>query len=383
MLRLSVRPAGLAALTALALVFQFATKCARAADQDTQGADPKLYQQTVERGIQFLLNNAQAADGSFSKQAGVGVTALAVEALLRNGRSPDEPAVAKSLKYLEQSVREDGAVAGGKSRIPNYETCLAITALAAANKDGRYSEILKKAEQFVKDVQFDADEGKEKSDFTYGGSGYGKGGGRPDLSNTAFLIDALHDLGRDGNDEAMQKALIFVSRCQNLESEYNTTKFAAANQDGGFIYSVNEGTGGSPAGPTDDGGLRSYGTMTYAGLKSMIYAGVNKDDKRVKAALGWLRKNYTIKSNPPLADNGLFYYYHTLAKCLSAMNEPYFEDDKGVMHDWRKEIVEELASRQKENGSWVNANKKWMEGDPNLVTAYSLLVLSYCKPEAK
>jgi hypothetical protein len=101
------------------------------------------------------------------------------------------------------------------------------------------------------------------------------------LQHTAFLIDALHELGRDGNDEAIQKALIFVSRCQNLESEYNTTKFAAANQDGGFIYSVSEEEGGSLAGQTAQGGLRSYGTMTDAGPKSMIYAGVTKDDKRV------------------------------------------------------------------------------------------------------
>lgn len=352
----------------------------QAAD-DSIGPNPQQYQQLIDRGVQFLIT-AQADDGSFSKQAGVGVTALAVEALLRNGRSPDDPAVAKSLKLLETTLRDDGAIAPARSKIPNYETCLAITALSTANKDGRYNDVLKKAEAYVKGVQFDADEGKDQSDLAYGGSGYGKGGGRPDLSNTAFLIDALHELGRDGDDEAIQKALVFVSRCQNLESEYNTTKFAAANQDGGFIYSISEESGGSPAGPTAQGGLRSYGTMTYAGLKSLIYAGVTKDDKRVKAALTWLKKNYTTKENPPLGDDGLFYYYHTLAKCLSAMDENYFEDEKGMKHDWRKEIVEELAKRQKDNGSWVNSNRKWMESDPNLVTAYSLIVLSYCRPPA-
>lgn len=364
------------------LALPFAAGWAIAAEDSAIGPDPKLYQQTVDRGIQFLLNSAQADDGSYSKQAGVGVTALAVDALLRNGRSPDDPAVAKSLKLLADSVRADGAIAPNKSRIPNYETCLAITTLAAANKDGRYDDLLKQAEQYVKGVQIDEEDGKDKADFTYGGSGYGKGG-RPDLSNTAFLIDALHEMGRDGNDEAIQKALIFVSRCQNLESQYNTTKFAAKNPDGGFIYAVSEESGGSPAGQTDDGGLRSYGTMTYAGLKSMIYAGVSKDDQRVKAALGWLKKHYSVKENPPLGADGLFYYYHTLAKCLNAMGEPYFVDDQGVKHDWRKEIVEELAKRQNKNGSWVNTNKKWMESDPNLVTAYSLIVLSYCKPEAK
>jgi hypothetical protein len=34
---------------------------------------------------------------------------------------------------------------------------------------------------------------------------------------------------------------------------------------------------------------------------------------------------------------------------------------------------------QKVNGSWVNENQRWLEGDPNLVTSYALLVLSYCK----
>ncbi len=365
----------------LALLILFSAHVAKANDEGVTGADPKLYQETVDRGIQFLLN-AQAADGSFSKQMGIGVTALATEALLKSGRSPDDPAVAKSLKLLEQSLRDDGAIAPQKSRIPNYETCLAIAALSSANKDGRYNDLLKKAEQYVIGVQLENDEGKDKSDFTYGGSGYGKNS-RPDLSNTAFLIDALHDLGRESNDVAIQKALVFVSRCQNLESEYNTAKFAAANPDGGFIYTVSEDSGGSAAGKNEDGGLRSYGTMTYAGLKSMIYAGVTKDDKRVKAALAWLKKNYSTKENPPMGDSGLFYYYHTLAKCLSAMGEPYFEDDKGVKHDWRKEIVDELAKRQNENGSWVNSNKKWMESDPNLVTAYSLVVLSYCKPQTK
>ena len=174
---------------------------------DQKGAakvDPKVLQQAIDRGIQFLLNNGQAEDGSFSKQAGVGVTALATMALLRDGRSPDDPAVAKSLKYLEQSVRGDGSIAADRSRIPNYETCLAISALSTANKDGRYNKTLKPAEGFIKEVQIDAGEGKDKSDFSYGGSGYGKGS-RPDLSNTAFVIDALHDLGREGDDEAIQK----------------------------------------------------------------------------------------------------------------------------------------------------------------------------------
>ena len=120
--------------------------------------------------------------------------------------------------------------------------------------------------------------------------------------------------------------------------------------------------------------------MTYAGLKSMIYAGVKKDDKRVKAAVKWLQQNYDLKSNPGLEAAGLYYYYHTFAKSLDAFGEAVFVDDKGNEHDWRKELIAEIRSRQKPNGAWVNsANERWMEGNPELVTSYALLALSYCE----
>jgi len=108
-------------------------------------------------------------------------------------------------------------------------------------------------------------------------------------------------------DEAVQKALVFVSRCQNLESENNTTPFSAKINDGGFYYTPAAG-GTSQAGKSDNGGLRSYGSMTYAGLKSMIFAGLTADDPRVKAALSWLARHYTLDENPGLGDAGLYYY---------------------------------------------------------------------------
>ena len=75
------------------------------------------------------------------------------------------------------------------------------------------------------------------------------------------------------------------------------------------------------AGKTDDGGLRSYGSMTYAGLKSMIFAGLKPDDPRVKAAVEWIKKNYDIDANPGMGQAGLFYGYHTLAKGLECLRE--------------------------------------------------------------
>ena len=138
-----------------------------------------------------------------------------------------------------------------------------------------------------------------------------------DLSNTAFLLDALKDCGAPPDDPAIQRALIFVSRCQNLESAHNTTGFAAKNPDGGFYYTCAVG-GASMAGTTPNGGLRSYGSMTYSGLTSLIYAGLQPDDPRVKAAVAWIRQNYDVRSNPGLGDAGLYYYYHVYAKALAA-----------------------------------------------------------------
>ncbi|MFN9973757.1 MAG: hypothetical protein ACK58T_28080, partial [Phycisphaerae bacterium] len=115
------------------------------------------------------------------------------------------------------------------------------------------------------------------------------------------------------------------------------------------------------------------------GLKSLIFAGLSKDDERVQAATGWIRKNYTLEENPGLGQQGLFYYYHSFAKALTALEEDQIVDASGVTHDWKAELIARLSSIQQPNGSWVNSADRWYEGDPNLVTAYCLLALSHCE----
>ncbi|HUY32389.1 MAG TPA: prenyltransferase/squalene oxidase repeat-containing protein [Pirellulales bacterium] len=368
------RPLGivLAAACLLAGPSSVATPC--------RSAEPggRTVEQAVIKALDFLRQKGQLDDGSYSKQQGPAVTALVTTAVLRNGRSADDPLVAKSLKYLQGYVQPDGGIYGKGSVVQNYETCLALVCFVEANRDGRYDTLIANAEKFIKQLQWDGDEGHDESSFNYGGAGYGKSK-RPDLSNTNFLLDALKAAGNGPDDEAVKKALIFVSRCQNLETEHNTSPFAALNPDGGFYYTVAAG-GESQAGKNDDGGLRSYGSMTYAGLKSMIFAGVGPDDPRVQSAIGWLKKHYSLDSNPGMGDNGLYYYYHTFAKALDALGQETFEDADGVSHEWRKELAAELVRRQQPDGSWINTNGRWLEGDANLVTGYALLTLSYCHP---
>ena len=344
----------------------------------TAPVDAKAFQQAVDRAVEYLRTKGQAADGSYSKPAGSGVTSVVAAGLLRQGLGPDDPLVAKSLKFLEGMVQPDGGIYAPKSAVQNYETALGLMCFAEANKDHRYDKIIRGADRYLKATQWGEDRGIDKSDPRWGGGGYGAHK-RPDLSNTSFLVDALKAAGNGPDDEAMKRALVFVSRCQNLESEANTTPFAAKNPDGGFYYTPAAG-GESPAGKTPEGGLRSYGSMTYAGLKSMIYAGVKADDPRVKAAVKWAESHYGLDANPGMGPSGLYYYYHTFAKALDATGMTLVEDSKGVKHNWRLELLAELLRRQRNNGSWTNDDTRWLESDPNLVTGYALLCMAYCRP---
>lgn len=365
--------------SALLPMFAFTVLSAANGDPaDAAGPDPAQLKKLRTDG-QNYLRTTQLASGSWGQRDAVGITALITSACLESGLPADDEMVAKALKNLEGFVQKDGGIYQPKSNHRNYETCISIMAFSAANKDGRYTKIIKGGEKFLRTLQWDEGEGLESSDEAYGGAGYG-GHSRPDLSNTSFLIEALKEAGVKSDDPAMQKALKFVSRSQNLETEHNTTEFAAKSNDGGFYYTPAAG-GTSQAGKLDNGGLRSYASMTYAGLKSMIYAGLDKDDKRVKAATDWISKNYALDKNPGMGQNGLYYYYHTFAKALHVMKVDEFVAADGKKHDWRKDLTEALAERQQKNGSWVNKAERWYEGNPSLATAYALLALSYCEPK--
>jgi squalene-hopene/tetraprenyl-beta-curcumene cyclase len=329
----------------------------------------------VEKALGFL-KGAQKDGGEFFPKAGEpGLTALIVASLLRNGVPADNPVIIKSVGYLEKNVQKDGGVyQRGQA---NYMTCLALVTFKELNTGGKYDKVIDSATRFVKGLQNDSD----PKSLEHGGVGY-DGKSRPDLSNTHFMVEALLAAGVSKDDPAIKKALVFVSRSQNLKSEFNEQPYAAkATEDdaGGFVYNPADQDNAKSPKRTAEGGLRSEGAMTYAGLKSFLYAGVGKDDPRVKAAVAWVRKHYSVTENPGQKDSGLFYYYHTFAKAMDVLGEEPFIDAKGVKHDWRQELFDELKKRQKPDGSWANSNTAFLEGVPELATAFALLSLSYCK----
>jgi squalene-hopene/tetraprenyl-beta-curcumene cyclase len=338
--------------------------------------DPTSAEKLIARGVTFLRPR-QDAKGGWSIQREPGITALVVTALLRSGQvAPGDPTITKALTYLEGFIGPNGGVS--ESTHANYTTSIALIAFQEANRNGRYNRVIKAGQNFLKTMQWDESEGKDRDDPFYGGAGYGGRNSRPDLSNTAFFMEALRDTGLPADDPNLKKALIFVSRCQNLKGEFNDQEWAGKINDGGFIYTPAKG-GESMAGKTPDGGLRSYASMTYAGLKSMIYAGLDRNDPRVKAAWTYIAQHYTLDENPGLGQQGLYYFYHTFAKTMAVLGEPTIVDAKRVSHDWRTELVAALAKRQQPDGGWVNPADRFMEGDPNLVTAYALLALAYAR----
>jgi len=349
--------------------------------------DAKTWDATVDKAIAYL-KKTQDADGGWNTQKSPGITGIALTGMLQTGKvTADDPAAAKALKYIESLINpKAGHIAGNDPRVQlqNYVTCVNVMALQAAKRDS-YKAVIADAAKFLKGLQWDDGEGKQATDDFFGGAGYDSKS-RPDLSNTQFFLDALVAAGVAKDDPAFKKAATFVTRCQNLKGEGNDQPWAGKIDDGSFIYSA--AAGGSTK--VDDAatgatGLPGYGSMTYAGVKSLIYCGVTKDDPRVKKAYDWLKKNYTFDRNPGMpearAQWGLYYYYHTMAKTLDVLGVDEFVDAAGKKHDWRAELTAELAKRQKEDGSWVNDQDRWMEGDPRIVTGYALMALSHAKPK--
>ena len=337
-------------------------------------------QAAIDKGLSYLLS-VQGTDGGWEAfgRSHPAITALVVKCLAQDEKhGPKHPAVRRGLEFILRHVQPDGGIYVDGEGMRNYHTSVALMALAAA-KDPAHAKKITNAQDFLKRLQWDGGEGHETSSTWYGGVGYGEHK-RPDLSNTQLMLEALKQSGLSPDDPVYQKAMVFVSRCQMLGNT-NDQVFAAESVDGGFVYTPVNG-GESKAGTDVVGGkprLRSYGSMTYAGFKSMLYAGLDRKDVRVQRAVDWIRRYYTLDHNPNMphaqSKQGLYYYYHVLARALRAWGEEMILDSDQVPHRWRDELRHKLLSLQLEDGSWVNQEDRWYEGNPHLVTAYAILAL--------
>jgi len=363
----------------------------------TAATAPSEADKEISRGLEYLKKNQQPDGGWQMTNEPPAITSIVIKSFLQDPQyKADDAFLQKGLAKVLSYQLPDGSISD--DRLGTYNTAISASALAMTKLD-QYKPALTKALMFLRDAQFiDKVDGVPasmkvpESNPAYGGFGYGQKGKNADLSNTQTALDALHDAGLKPDDPAFIAAQKFLTRDQN-NSETNDQKWAA--DDGGFIYTT--GDGGSSKAldyTTPDGKVvhRSYGSMTYAGLKSMIYAGISKSDPRVQAAWKWVTHNWSLDENPGIkfgdannpkgSTDGLFYYYHTLARALHAYGEPIITDSQGNKHDWRVELIQKLSEQQQPDGSWTG-QQKWMENKPILSTAYAVLALQEAQIDLK
>lgn len=338
----------------------------------------------MERGSAWLAAQQQP-EGYWSIPDTPALTGLSMWALQQTDSEAHSDSINRALVFLLTSVQEDGSIwrtpavqrkGGG---LANYNTAVCMAALHSLGRR-ELIPVIQNARTYLSKMQYLGDE------VYHGGMGYDADENRAyaDLSNSYMAYEAMRltqdveDLRQAGDPRAdldWEAAREFLDQIQNLPG-VNTNAWVSDNEDdrGGFAYSP-----GAGASRTNEEGrvtLRSYGSMTYAGLLSLIYAEVDSRDVRVQSAKDWAARHWSLEENPGMGQEGLYYFFNVLAKSLDVMGDDILTRPDGTQVSWREEVIQRLIDLQQPDGSWVNENNRWWEADPNLVTAYTVLTLA-------
>lgn len=352
-------------------------------------------QRAIDKGVAFLKSQQDHATGAWSDADVPALSALAISGILGDpsldASQPLSAEVEKGYEYLLSNVKPDGGIYG--KGLATYNTSLSIMALLQSGNP-EHLPVIAKARRLLINQQQDYDKKGVTDNLFDGGIGYGGSYAHSDLSNTHLAMEALYyskkalaDTEFDQSSEFdldWDAAIEFVSKTQNTEATAKKLgDWAAVREEdkGGFIYFPGDTKSEEIMLKTPEGektALRSYGSMSYAGLLSFIYADLDPEDPRIAAVMDWLQKNFTLEENPGMDAQGLYYYYHTMSKALAITGTKALVTPEGKKIDWKKELALKVMSTQQTDGSWINeGSNRWMEGDSILVTAYSLLSLQH------
>lgn len=384
----------------LFLIFSNGVHRAHAQETIAAGPEPNLslkleIERAIESGTTYLKSQQDVTSEAWGDTSNPAFTALALSAIMgqpsQNDDSISSAKTKKGYDFLLANQQDDGGIY--VKGLANYNTSLAVMALVqSGNPD--HLPVIAKARRFLVGLQQDQGEKGAVDNLYDGGVGYGNSLPHSDLSNTTLALEALYYSKKAladteyaveaGKDLDWDAAIQFISATQNSDASVKRwgDGFTVREEDkGGFVYYPGDTKSDEIDVPGPGSGkvaLRSYGSMTYAGLLSFLYADVDSTDTRVVAATDWLKKNYSLEENPGMGMQGLYYYYHTMAKALALSGVGVLHDDSNRRIDWKKELAVRLMSLQKQDGSWTNeASNRWMEGNPVLVTSYALLTLEH------
>jgi len=344
----------------------------------------KEIHRSLDKGLMWLQKEQDSKKGNWGSEDYPAFTALALRAIMGHPSLKEQEKYFQEIElgfsFLRKKVQSDGGIYG--KGLASYNTSLSLVAFLQ-KKDPGDEKIIEGARRFIVNQQSDFDQKGKQDNVFDGGIGYGSTWAHSDLSNTHLAMEALYYAkmtlkADEGNslDLDWDAAIDFVSKCQNLP-ETNALSWVSDHREdrGGFVYFPGKSMAGERNNSKGSVSLRSYGSMSYAGLLSFIYAEMSPTDSRVIEVRNWLSKNYTIKENPGMGLQGLFYYYHTMAKALTLSGISTLKDEQGKKVDWREQLAVRLFDQQSKEGYWVNESGRWWEKDPILVTCYAMLAL--------
>jgi squalene-hopene/tetraprenyl-beta-curcumene cyclase len=335
------------------------------------------------------LESKQHEEGHWSNSQWPALSALPVWALSLSPEFRESDAVKRGVDFLLSKAKDNGGIyvepsmfqkGGGMS---NYNTAIAMVGLHLSGIEKARPTVLK-ARRFVAGAQHLG------GDVYHGGFGYDAQTKRAyaDLSNTYIALEGLkltestEDLRTEGEKVEINKeaAAQFVSSIQNRK-ESNPAEWVSEHPEDkdGFAYRPDDSRGLVRKVADGKESFRSFGSMTYAGMLSLIYADVDRDDPRIKSAFDWAIRNWTVQENMPAGQEGYYYFINVLAKSMATYGQDSFVRENGQEVNWRVEIINELLKRQRidenGNGYWVNDNNRYWEGDAVLSTSYALIAL--------
>ncbi|MCA9064415.1 MAG: DUF4159 domain-containing protein, partial [Planctomycetaceae bacterium] len=303
-----------------------------------------------------LQNNdgSWTGEGSYTNHV-VGMTSLAIMALINCDTPVNSPEVQNGLNYL----RTDG----GLKNLETYEGSLMLMALCAAEEYHRDMPLIRALARQIEDSQ-------ERNGAGQGLWGYGLIGSlrlhqHPDRSNGQFAILALRDAAYAGVD-------IDPATWKRAHQHF----VSSVRPGGGWSYELG---GGSPS-----------GSMTAAGISSLaITSRMLLDDSDVDASgrpdccarippndamlagIQWLGSPgvFSVYSNPGQAGSAWHYYYlYGLERAGRLSNMRFFGE-----YDWYREGARFFIDAQDGGGTWRDRHGG---GNPVMDTSMALLFLS-------
>ena len=318
---------------------------AGAASADDVSDREETYARLVRRSVQAaagFLSSKQRQTGcwptSEHRDEEVGMTALATLALLRAGRTSDDPTVESALKYLRSTAPST-----------TYEVALMTLVLVAVDSPDDLRLIQKNVDWLQR--------AQVREGVSLGGWRYRlvSKDGHGDVSCSEMAIWALDEAEKNG-------ATVAPNAWKNALEYWKTSQ----RDDGSWGYV-----------PSDTS--RSTGSQTCCGIVSISTcqrrtgsAATGDDGARSPEAergLSWLQQHFAGHRNPrgkrPSFD---FYYLMLLRRVGDLMSDKPFEH-----HAWYQSVSDYLLREQRDDGAWIGQR---VEQDPIIATSFAVLFLA-------